>query len=68
MPSTCDLPRTASGKNVHLTMTFNPSHLEFVNPVVEGRTRAKQERIGLELGTGPSPHPNAALSPARLTA
>ncbi len=35
---------TATGKLVHLTLTFNPSHLEFVNPVVEGRTRAKQER------------------------
>jgi 2-oxoglutarate dehydrogenase E1 component len=35
---------TASGKRVHLTMTFNPSHLEFVNPVVEGRVRAKQDR------------------------
>ncbi|HHH30014.1 MAG TPA: 2-oxoglutarate dehydrogenase E1 component [Polyangiaceae bacterium] len=35
---------TAAGKKVHLTMTFNPSHLEFVNPVVEGRTRAKQDR------------------------
>ncbi|EYF08576.1 2-oxoglutarate dehydrogenase E1 component [Chondromyces apiculatus] len=33
------------GRNVHLTMTFNPSHLEFVNPVVEGRTRAKQDRL-----------------------
>src|SRR5690606_3355711 len=35
---------TASGKRVHLTMTFNPSHLEWVNPVVEGRVRAKQRR------------------------
>jgi 2-oxoglutarate dehydrogenase E1 component len=35
---------TASGRKVHLTLTFNPSHLEFVNPVVEGRVRAKQER------------------------
>ncbi|HSN97005.1 MAG TPA: 2-oxoglutarate dehydrogenase E1 component [Candidatus Nanopelagicales bacterium] len=34
-----------SGRTVHLTMTFNPSHLEFVNPVVEGRTRAKQDRL-----------------------
>ena len=37
---------TESGKKVHLTMTFNPSHLEFVNPVVEGRVRAKQDRLG----------------------
>lgn len=35
----------ANGRSVHLTMTFNPSHLEFVNPVVEGRTRAKQDRL-----------------------
>jgi len=37
---------TQSGKSVHLTMTFNPSHLEYVNPVVEGRVRAKQDRNG----------------------
>ncbi len=35
---------TQSGNPVHLTMTFNPSHLEYVNPVVEGRVRAKQDR------------------------
>ena len=35
---------TQAGKKVHLTLTFNPSHLEFVNPVVEGRVRAKQDR------------------------
>jgi 2-oxoglutarate dehydrogenase E1 component len=35
---------TASGANVHLSLAFNPSHLEFVNPVVEGRVRAKQDR------------------------
>jgi 2-oxoglutarate dehydrogenase E1 component len=35
---------TRSGKKVHLSLCFNPSHLEFVNPVVLGRVRAKQDR------------------------
>jgi 2-oxoglutarate dehydrogenase E1 component len=35
---------TASGHKVHLSLTFNPSHLEFVDPVVSGRVRAKQDR------------------------
>ncbi len=38
--------RVFDGKSVHLTLCFNPSHLEFVNPVVEGRVRAKQDRRG----------------------
>jgi len=37
---------TASGRRVHLSLCFNPSHLEFVNPVVLGRVRAKQDRAG----------------------
>jgi 2-oxoglutarate dehydrogenase E1 component len=37
---------TRSGGSVHLSLTANPSHLEAVDPVVEGRTRAKQVRIG----------------------
>jgi 2-oxoglutarate dehydrogenase E1 component len=37
---------TPSGTPIHLTLAFNPSHLEFVNPVVEGRVRAKQDRRG----------------------
>ncbi|HWP35424.1 MAG TPA: 2-oxoglutarate dehydrogenase E1 component [Thermodesulfobacteriota bacterium] len=37
---------TASGRRVHLTLCFNPSHLEFINPVALGRVRAKQDRSG----------------------
>ena len=36
---------TSSGRSVHLSLCFNPSHLEFVNAVAAGRTRAKQDRI-----------------------
>ncbi len=36
--------RTSRGAKVHLTLAFNPSHLEAVDPVVEGRARAKQDR------------------------
>ena len=38
--------RFIDGHKLHLTLSFNPSHLEFVNPVVEGRVRAKQDRRG----------------------
>ncbi len=34
------------GARVRLSLAFNPSHLEVVNPVVEGRVRARQQRIG----------------------
>lgn len=37
---------TSKGSTIHLSLCFNPSHLEMVNPVVLGRTRAKQDRVG----------------------
>jgi 2-oxoglutarate dehydrogenase E1 component len=37
---------TSTGRKVHLSLCFNPSHLEFVNPVAMGRVRAKQDRHG----------------------
>lgn len=36
--------KVADGGKLHLSLTPNPSHLEAVNPVVEGRVRAKQQR------------------------
>ncbi|CAN0196617.1 unnamed protein product, partial [Laminaria digitata] len=39
---------TPAGEEIHLSLAFNPSHLEFVSPVVIGRARAKQERLGVE--------------------
>ena len=33
-----------SGGEVHLALSFNPSHLEIVSPVVEGSVRARQDR------------------------
>jgi len=37
---------TAGQQTIHLSLTPNPSHLEAVDPVVEGRMRAKQRRFG----------------------
>ena len=56
---------TASGRRVHLSLCFNPSHLEFVNPVVLGRLRAKQDRAGAEAWRRKLPlliHGDAALA------
>ena len=37
--------KTTEDRNVHISLCFNPSHLEFVNPVAIGRCRSKQDRI-----------------------
>ncbi|MDQ2068523.1 2-oxoglutarate dehydrogenase E1 component [Natronospira bacteriovora] len=38
------------GGDVHVALAFNPSHLEFVNAVVEGSVRARQDRRGDDAG------------------
>ena len=38
--------RNVDDKTVHLSLTANPSHLEAVNPVVNGKVRAKQAQRG----------------------
>jgi 2-oxoglutarate dehydrogenase E1 component len=37
---------TTSGGPVHLSLAFNPSHLEIVNPVAEGSVKARMDRRG----------------------
>jgi 2-oxoglutarate dehydrogenase E1 component len=38
--------KTAGGASIHVTLASNPSHLESVDPVVEGKCRARQEAYG----------------------
>ena len=56
--------KTPAG-NVHAVLAFNPSHLEVVNPVVEGSVRARQERRGDDTGVRVLPlliHGDAAFA------
>ena len=53
------------GGAMHVTLAFNPSHLEIVNPVVEGSVRARQHRRGDHKGDQVLPillHGDAAFS------
>jgi 2-oxoglutarate dehydrogenase E1 component len=38
--------QSRSGRPIHLSLSPNPSHLEAINPVVEGMVRAKQNLLG----------------------
>ncbi|HZH35261.1 MAG TPA: multifunctional oxoglutarate decarboxylase/oxoglutarate dehydrogenase thiamine pyrophosphate-binding subunit/dihydrolipoyllysine-residue succinyltransferase subunit, partial [Pyrinomonadaceae bacterium] len=42
--------KNLNGKTVKINLSSNPSHLEFVDPVVEGMTRAKQDEIQFREG------------------
>jgi 2-oxoglutarate dehydrogenase E1 component len=56
---------STAGGPVHLSLAFNPSHLEIVNPVVEGSVKARMERRGDKDGSQVLPilvHGDAAFA------
>ncbi len=56
---------TTSAGPVHLSLAFNPSHLEIVNPVVEGSVKARLDRRGDKTGESVLPiivHGDAAFA------
>ncbi len=58
---------TREGEVVHLSLCFNPSHLEFVGPVALGRVRARQDRIG-DHERARSPWPSSSTATPRSSA
>ncbi|MGM9488423.1 2-oxoglutarate dehydrogenase E1 component [Ideonella sp. YS5] len=56
---------STTGGPVHLSLAFNPSHLEIVNPVVEGSVKARMDRRGDKEGAQVLPvlvHGDAAFA------
>jgi 2-oxoglutarate dehydrogenase E1 component len=56
---------STAGGPVHLSLAFNPSHLEIVNPVVEGSVKARMDRRGDKEGNQVLPvlvHGDAAFA------
>ena len=56
---------STAGGPVHLSLAFNPSHLEIVNPVVEGSVKARMDRRGDKDGSQVLPvlvHGDAAFA------
>lgn len=63
--------RDFDGHTIHLSLTANPSHLEFVNPVVIGKARAKQVQRGVTESCAVLPlllHGDAAFAGQGITA
>ncbi len=53
------------GGFLHIALGFNPSHLEIIDPVVEGSVRARQQRYGDKIGDQVMPiliHGDAAFA------
>ncbi|MFO7566437.1 MAG: 2-oxoglutarate dehydrogenase E1 component [Enhygromyxa sp.] len=56
---------TASGRDIYLALAFNPSHLEAITPVIQGRVRAKQDQnleLGFSASLGVTLHGDAAFA------
>ena len=55
--------KTRTGKRIHLSLCFNPSHLEYVNTVALGRMRAKQDRSGLHTAASAASSRSSTATP-----
>jgi 2-oxoglutarate dehydrogenase E1 component len=56
---------TSKGRDIYLALAFNPSHLEAITPVIQGRVRAKQDSLpllGYSASVAVTLHGDAAFS------